>query len=195
MKTLRTVLFLMILSTFCTLLLATGNFAYGKFSAVFNVRLYATILDMFGIDTPEDRTEEVFLENFEPVTVGDTVYYKSIGNVFPGAVVFKHDGPGLWSNIEILLAVDESREKLHKMRVLSQAETPGLGARIVEEEFLAQFDDVEIRPELRIVKFSSRPNEVDAVSGATNTSNYLQVIINKGIKKMDSAIGQEAEDG
>ena len=192
MKTSRIILFLMVLSTVCTLFLATGNYAYIKFSAIFNVRLYTVILDMFEMSVPESEVEEVFLENFDIVTSGDTDYYISKGDAYPGTIVFKNDGPGLWSNIEILLAVREDREELFKMRVVSQAETPGLGARIVEEEFLAQFEGVEIRPEVKLVKFSSKPNEVDAISGATNTSNFLQIIINKGIEKMDHAM-KEAE--
>jgi len=192
MKTFKIVIFLMVLSTVCTLFLATGNYAYEKFSAIFNVRLYGTILEMFEKDVPEDRVEEVFLDNFDITTVGDTTYYISKGELEAGTVVFKHDGPGLWSNIEILLAIKANRKNLYKMRIVSQAETPGLGARIVEEDFLQQFDDVAIRPEVKLVKFSSKPNEVDAVSGATNTSNFLQIIINKGIEKMDMAF-KEAE--
>jgi Na+-transporting NADH:ubiquinone oxidoreductase subunit C len=192
MKTFKIVIFLMVLSTVCTIFLASGNYAYDRFSAVFNIRLYGTILEMFDQDVPEDKTEAVFLENFDIRTIGDTTYYITKGDFEPGTVVFKHDGPGLWSNIEILLAVKENKENLYKMRVVSQAETPGLGARIVEEEFLTQFDGVEIRPEVKLVKFSSKPNEVDAISGATNTSNFLQIIINKGIEKMDLAM-KEAE--
>ncbi|MBI9098387.1 MAG: FMN-binding protein [Spirochaetaceae bacterium] len=191
MKTFKTILFLMILSTVCTIFLASGNYAFMKFSAIFNVRLYGTILEMFEMDISEDQVEEVFLKNFDIQTVGDTTYYITKGDLEPGIVVFKHDGPGLWSNIEILLAVKPNRKNLYKMRVISQAETPGLGARIVEKEFLSQFDDVEIRPEVKLVKFSSKPNEVDAISGATNTSNLLQIIINKGIEKMDLVIKEE----
>ena len=192
MKTFKIVIFLMVLSTVCTLFLATGNYAYDKFSVIFNIRLYGTILDMFEQDVPEDKIEEVFLNNFDITTFGDTTYYISKGDLEVGTVVFKHDGPGLWSNIEILLAVKANKKNLYKMGIVSQAETPGLGARIVEEDFLQQFENVVIRPEVKLVKFSSKPNEVDAVSGATNTSNFLQIIINKGIEKMDLAF-KEAE--
>lgn len=192
MKTFKIIVFLMVLSTVCTLFLASGNFAFIKFSAVFNVRLYGTILEMFEMDVPEDEVEEVFLRNFEIQSIGGTIFYTSKGDLEPGIIVFKHDGPGLWSTIEILLAVKADRENLYRMRIVSQAETPGLGARIVEEEFLNQFENIEIRPEVKLVKFSSKPNEVDAISGATNTSNFLQIIINKGIEKMDMAL-REAE--
>ena len=192
MKTFKIIVFLMVLSTICTVFLASGNYAFIKFSAIFNVRLYGTILDMFEMDVAEDEVEEIFLQNFDIQTIGDTTYYTSKGDLEPGIVVFKHDGPGLWSNIEILLSVREDKTNLYKLRIVSQAETPGLGARIVEREFLDQFDDVHIRPELKLVKFSSKPNEVDSISGATNTSNFLQIIINKGIEKMDVAL-KEAE--
>ncbi len=188
MNTFKAVLFLMFLSTICTAVLATGNYFFLRFSSIFNVRLYGTILEMFEIEVAEDEIESVFLNNFELKTIGDTTFYISKGEVSPGTVVFKHEGPGLWSTIEILLAVEENRENLFKMRVVSQAETPGLGARIVEEQFLTGFEGIEIRPEVNLVKFSSKPNEVDAISGATKTSNFLEIIINKGIAKMDQSL-------
>jgi len=80
---------------------------------------------------------------------------------------------------------------IFKMRILSQAETPGLGGRIVEQAFLNSFEEAEIRPQLKLVKFSTKPNEVDAISGATKTSNFLEVIVNKAVVKMDQSFRED----
>ncbi len=180
------ILFLIVLSTVCTLLLSSAQLAYNSASAMFNVRFYRVILDLFEIEAPEEMTEQVFMENFDIMTVGGTVYYISKIKE-PGTVAFKSEGSGLWSRIEVLLAVTADHEKLYGMRVLSQAETPGLGGRISEIEFQESFRGVEIRPQLEIVKFASQPNEVDAITGASRTAQSLEKIINKGVAGMDKA--------
>lgn len=191
MKTFRVVFFLMLLSTICTIFLASGNYAYFRLSSVFNIRLYGTILEMFELEAEEDDIESIFHKNFNTKTVGNTNFYICKSEPAQGTIVFKHDGSGLWSNIEILLAIDANREKIYKMEIVSQAETPGLGARIVEKPFLDNFQGVEIRPQIKLVKFSTRPNEVDAISGATKTSSFLEDIINKAITKMDQSLKED----
>ena len=188
MKTLKMIIFLMLLSTICTLFLASGNYTYLHLSSVFKIRLYGTILEMFEIEAAEEEIESVFYQNFDTKIVENTNFYLCKGGPSPGTIIFKHDGPGLWSTIEILIAVEENREKIYRMRILSQKETPGLGARIVEEPFLNSFQGIEIRPEIKLVKLSSKPNEVDAISGATETSNFLETIINEAIVKMDQSL-------
>ena len=187
-KSLKIILFLVVTSSICTLLLAGAQMGYEKASSVFNVRLYATILDLFGIEASQGEVERVFLENFEIRTVGSDIYYVSKVEE-KGAVVFKTSGAGLWSTIELLLAVSPGLDSLYGLRVISQAETPGLGGRIMETGFQENFRGVEIRPGISVVKFASRPNEVDAITGASVTSRSVEKIINRGVAKMDRAFG------
>jgi len=189
----KLIIFLMVLSSICVLFLASANYAYQKASHIFNVRLYKVINDMFEIKAGEDETEKVFLENFEIKEIGGTPYYisKGTGDIPKGIVLFKEEGSGLWSRIELLIAVNPDRETLNGLRVISQAETPGLGARITEPEFLLSFKDKAIRPDIKVVKFASAPNEVDGVTGATATSDSVQDIINKGVKKLDQAFADQ----
>ncbi len=199
MKNIKMLIFLMVLSSLCVLLLGGANVLYRKASSIFNVRLYALILDLFDIpiktESPEEKPtkEEIkntFLNNFEIKNIGDKTYYIS-KTKDRGVIVFKTSGPGLWSTIEILLAVYPNFEKLYGLRVISQAETPGLGGRIAEKSFQSRFKDVEITPQLRIVKFASAPNEVDAITGASKTSKALEVIINKAIKETKHAFKEK----
>jgi len=190
-KNLRMILFLMITATICTLILSTANYAFEKASEIFNIRLYKAILDEYEIPVEnEEAIKSTFLENFDKNKIGNTIYYIS-KTKNKNSVVFKAEGPGLWSRIEILIAVDANFENMLWLDVQAQAETPGLGGRISEEEFQNRFNGVEIRPELKIVKFASGSNEVDAVTGASMTSNFLEKIINTGIKELDQAFGRE----
>jgi Na(+)-translocating NADH:ubiquinone oxidoreductase C subunit len=194
MKEVKMLLFLLALFTICTLVLTGAQLAYDKASAIFNLRLYADIMDLYSIEYQEDETENTFNENFTQTVLGDTTYYIS-DSEHPGSIIFKTAGSGLWSIIEILLAVDTKRESLVGMRVLSQGETPGLGGRISETGFQESFSGADIRPNLRIVKFAVSSNEVDAISGATKTSTSLETIINKAISGLDMAFqNQESNE-
>jgi len=186
MKNLRMIIFLMIISTVCVLLLSGANLVYERASEIFNVRLFGVILNMFEIKVGENEVKKVFTENFETKIIGGKTYYVS-KNKAKGVIVFKTQGPGLWSIIEIVVGIYPDFEKLYGIRVVSQAETPGLGGRISEPQFQARFKDVVIKPSLRIVKFASAPNEVDAVTGASKTSKALEIIINKAAAEAEQA--------
>lgn len=186
MKNARMIVFLVVLSSLCTLILTGAQIGYEKASSVFSVRLYRTILDLFDIPAAEGGVEEVFHENFDTAVIGDRTYYISKEKE-KGSIVFRTVGAGLWSQIEVLLAVAPGRDSLYGFRVISQAETPGLGGRITEIEFQERFRGVRIRPALRVVKFAAQPNEVDAITGASVTSRSIEKIINSGIAEMDKA--------
>ena len=189
MKDLRLILFLAIVATICTIFLSGGNIAFQRASAIFNRRLYKVILEEFEIPAQEDEIEQTFAEFFDTKTLGDKTYYIAREKE-PDAVIFKANGPGLWGNIDVLLAVYPDFERMLWFKVLAQTETPGLGGRIAEDEFQARFNEVDIRPELKIVKFASGSNEVDAVTGASMTSTALEKLINKAIRDLDQAFGR-----
>ena len=106
------------------------------------------------------------------------------------AVAFKMEGSGLWAPISMLIALRPDLETIHGMAILEQAETPGLGARIVEAEFLAGFVGKRIEPEIILVsrKKAERENEVDAITGATQTSRAVEKFMNENLRKFRRAI-------
>jgi len=189
MKHMKMILFLLILSSICTVILGGAQLAYEKASVIFNKRLYVTILELFDVSAGEDNVEKIFQDYFDTKTIGTTNYYIAKKKK-KGARVFKAEGPGLWSRIEVLLAVEQGAERLHALHVLSQAETPGLGGRIAEPAFQKRFNGVEIRPEVNIVKFAAKPNEVDAIAGASKTGDALERIINRAVASMDGAFNE-----
>ncbi len=184
MRDFRMVVFLLILFSICTLLLTGGKLAYDRASAVFNRRLYAEILDLYDYQYTEETVESDFARNFKTLNIGSQVFYVE-KNPERKTVVFKADGPGLWSQIEVLLAVDADKEEIFGLRVLSQGETPGLGGRISEKAFQDSFSGLDIKPEVKVVKFATRANEVDAISGATKTSQALENLINRGLENLE----------
>ncbi len=110
-----------------------------------------------------------------------------------GALVgyaFKITGPGFWDRISGYLAVDPDLEEVIGITFYEDCETPGLGHKINEPEWQKTWigrpiykpgtDEpwIGITPPGR----GKPPNEVDAISGATETSGALQKFLNAQLK-------------
>jgi electron transport complex protein RnfG len=68
---------------------------------------------------------------------------------------------------------------LRAIRILNQSETPGLGAKAAQEEFYGQFKDAG---EIKVVKTKpASPGEIQAISGATITSNGVASGVNAAL--------------
>ena len=68
---------------------------------------------------------------------------------------------------------------LRAIRILNQSETPGLGAKAAREEFYEQFKEAD---EIKVVKTKPvSPGEIQAISGATITSNGVANGVNTAL--------------
>ncbi|MDR1966181.1 MAG: RnfABCDGE type electron transport complex subunit G [Synergistaceae bacterium] len=82
--------------------------------------------------------------------------------------------------IEIIAGITKEG-RLRAISILSQSETPGLGAKSAEPDFYEQFEDREA-PKLTVVKSASdAPDEIHAISGATITSNGVTDGVNAAL--------------
>jgi len=86
---------------------------------------------------------------------------------------------------ECEIAIDEI---VNEAVILDQNETPGLGGRVAEEEFLSQLRGEEIEEELVVERgpgdYDSENSKIDAITGATGTSTSFYSMINKEIDKI-----------
>jgi electron transport complex protein RnfG len=89
-------------------------------------------------------------------------------------------GQGFADRIELLVAMDTAAEKLTGVYVLDQKETPGLGNRIVEVEWRAQFAAKSTTTPLVVTKSApTRPEQIHGVTGATISSESVVDIVNQ----------------
>ncbi len=104
----------------------------------------------------------------------------------PIGVSFKADGNGFQGNVGIMVGLGLDYLKLKGIEVLDQVETPGLGDRIREQGFKSQFKGVEVHPKIEYIKFRKpeKPNQIQAITGATISSNAVVVNINTAVKKV-----------
>lgn len=100
----------------------------------------------------------------------------------PKGWVIKTKGAGYADNIELLFGLSPDLNTITGIFVLDQKETPGLGNKIVTDEWRGQFVNAPVNPPLSVVKTgSTRPGEIDAVTGATISSVSVTNIINTSI--------------
>ena len=110
----------------------------------------------------------------------------------PVGVAFKADGGGFQGNVGVMVGLDLEYQSLKGVEILDQLETPGLGDRIRETEFKEQFKGVEVRPRLEYIKYRKpeKPNQIQAITGATISSKAVVTNINKAVEKVLAAFPQ-----
>ena len=86
-------------------------------------------------------------------------------------------GQGLWGSIRGYLGVSASFDRLLGLEFVEQNETPGLGGRIDEAWFKAQFTDLPLQHGEELVYGEN----LDAVTGATSSSNAVLRIVNAAL--------------
>jgi Na+-transporting NADH:ubiquinone oxidoreductase subunit C len=104
------------------------------------------------------------------------------------AYILPISGQGFWAPIKGVIGIEMDKKTIAGIAFYEQNETPGLGAEIAKAPFRNQFVGKVISSEAEPIKFR-RPgatlseSEVHAVTGATQTSDRLENIINTELKK------------
>ncbi|MEG2290803.1 MAG: RnfABCDGE type electron transport complex subunit G [Clostridium sp.] len=132
------------------------------------------------------------IEFTETETVKE-VYEAVSGDKVVGHVL-KVTSKGFHGPIDFVIAISDE-DKVSGIRVLSHGETPGLGAKIIEDKFTTRFANKPIAEELEVVKVTpSKENEVEAISGATTSSKASVSAVNDAIRFYKENIkGEEVE--
>lgn len=106
-------------------------------------------------------------------------------------------GKGLWGTIEGFGVISADLDKMVGLDFTKQVETPGLGARIIEQEYKLFFRNLDLRgfsnvdskqPAVVMVKKKDRTNveestnSVQAITGATQTSQGVLNMVNSNLR-------------
>lgn len=95
-------------------------------------------------------------------------YFEAMLNGEVIGKVYNVESAGYSSLINLLVGVDLNNT-IKGVSVVSQVETPGLGTKIEEPEFIDQFTGKE----LSNAKLKNDGGEIDAITGATISSNAV----------------------
>jgi len=103
--------------------------------------------------------------------------------------VVKADGQGYADKIELLVGLDAQGKRITGLFVLAQKETPGLGAKILEDAWRGQFKEKSTEKHLSVVKGGGdKEDQIDAISGATISSKSVTGIVNTAVANVASQL-------
>ncbi len=132
---------------------------------------------------------------FEEEAIGDLAVFRGYADSAKTTVVgvaVRAQGTGFQDVIRLMIGFDEGLGRVRGLRVLKQMETPGLGAKITENEFLRQFEDLTLAPKVAVVKGGTgdKPTgRVQAITGATISSKAVESIVNRALETVRQAQG------
>ena len=190
-----TIVFMLIISAVFALLLAGANAYYLpkiKENELLDERI--AILYVFDIDQSGSAEEILarFDDNVNQTTLsGVELYeYKSAdGNTIAYAVPFT--GSGLWGSISGYMGVTAELNQITGLVFTNQSETPGLGGRIDELTYREQFKGIQIAADTTLIYGQNGDNQIDAITGATFTSNSVLRILNQLLDDTISKLREE----
>jgi len=144
----------------------------------------------------EERNKSIFevvpaAKEYEEKILDDITYFECkdesgtiVGIALPTQV------NGYQGIIKLMVGLTPDLDRIMGIKVLEQVETPGLGGRISEEGFQAQFRDIATKPAVEYVKNQEpeKDTEIKAITGATISSRSVVAIINKNIQRLGDVI-------
>ncbi|MEE9502990.1 MAG: FMN-binding protein [Candidatus Aminicenantaceae bacterium] len=195
-KQLRSVVYMFLISLFFASLVSAVKYLNEKTIASNQaLKLQRIILKVLEIpvekNTPDDQISRLFMERIKNIQVEDRILYVGyeedahtiLGYAFPVG------GPGFWGPIQGMVGVDPEVTKVLGIAFTKHSETPGLGGRITEDWFSSQFKGLPLHPidgdkkifYLKPAGTTGAPNELDAITGATNTSSAVEAFLNNDL--------------
>ena len=150
--------------------------------------IYSAVLSHNEISFNSGNLADVFNENItveEVIYEGQTLSFyinEENGNVSFMYGVFALGG--LWGPLRGVITLESDFQTIVNVTVLEEQETPGLGGKVKNRDFLDQFIGLVLIPELdRPVEVNkdaaaNEANEVDEISGATGTSTAFERLLN-----------------
>ena len=187
-----------------TLVQRTHN---NKIAANKEAKLQKVILQVLNIpiapDVGNDELARLFENNIKMSRLSDRELYTAFDrdDKAPRAYAFPVSGPGFWGPISAMVAVDAAASAIINIDFYQHQETPGLGARITEPWFRKQFVDLVLGSgaspyfTLTSAAVRKRSGELDAITGATQTSRAVDAFLNRKLKAIIKEISNGKKEG
>ena len=112
-------------------------------------------------------------ENLSQCSVDDVLAVTDKNGNLIGYVFSATSPSGYGGDIKVAIGVSNKTNKITGFTVLSHSETAGLGAKATEDEFKSQFIGKSANGINYTKNGASNDTEIDALSGATITSNAV----------------------
>jgi len=124
--------------------------------------------------------------DFSDVIIEEVMCAKK-GNDNLGYVVLATAKNGYGGDITIAVGIKKDKT-VTAMEIMSISETPGLGMKAKEDDFKNQFNNKKVEKFEYTKKGKQADNEIDALSGATITTNAVTNAVNASVDFVDKNI-------
>lgn len=174
-----TLAFMLALSIVLTLALAVAYEAFKpRIAAHDRLREQRAVLYVFGLEDglTDAQVSDMFDRVIRPAPEGGYVYAE--GDAVKGSAV-PFSGAGLWGNISGYAGISAEKNEITGIVFTRQNETPGLGGRIDEPAYRENFRGLPIAPGTVLAYGTQDGYRLDAITGATQTSNAVLRIVNR----------------
>ncbi|MFP4016681.1 MAG: FMN-binding protein [Halanaerobiales bacterium] len=165
----------------------------GIISALLLAFVYQTTIPIIEEHQVEARKEAVLnvlpeSDNYKEVELDGTIFYEGNANDEVAVIV---SGSGFQGEIELMLGANPVEGVVYAIQILNHSETPGLGANITTDSFLSNFQNKPFANYEVVKRTASDEKEVEAISGATISSENVATIVEGAISKITEAYGGE----
>ncbi len=162
-----------------------------KMAANKEAKLRKVILQVLNIplapDVDNAELARLFATNIKTSRLSNRNLYTAFDqdDDIPRAYAFRVSGPGFWGPISAMVAVDAAASVILDIDFYQHQETPGLGARITDPWFRKQFADLTLDSGTSryFILTPAAPRksqgELDAITGATQTSRAVDAFLNR----------------
>lgn len=143
-----------------------------------------------GLNADEPKEMDVKIEEEGPISSAYEVY--AAGELVGHAIIANSKGMG-----PLKMTVGITKDgKIGGLKIVSHAETPGIGDIVEKESFMGRYKEKSVKEELKTVKTSpSADNEVEGITGATITSTGVTKAVNEAIKfYKENVLGEEVKE-
>ena len=128
--------------------------------------------------------KEVDPGDYPPSETGvtlDSLYRADNG----GYVVSTVCSEGYGGDVSVMVGITKDLT-INQVKIMSMSETPGLGAKASEPEFIGQYDGLSAG--ITVVKNTTpADNQIEAISGATITSKAVTKAVNAALEAAEKA--------
>ena len=157
------------------------------------IKLQQIVLGVLNISTDEQISEEelsrLFATRVKEIDIKERslyIGYEKNGQAIQGYAL-PVGGPGFWGPIQGMVGIAPDATRVLGIAFIKHSETPGLGGRITEPWFTDQFKDLPLYPiegdqnifYLKTEGMAQTANELNAITGATNTSAAVETFLNQ----------------
>lgn len=167
-----------------------------------NLKLYHGALSVMGLAADRD-VEARFRQVFEPLDLKPQAPLRAAfvarqdGQVL--GYVVRLTGGGFQGTIDIVVGFTAALDRTTGMEVITTGETPGLGGEMntcnprycFKQQF---YDGVATEPQVAFIKYRApgKPNQFEAITGATFTSTAIRDFLNKALTQLRAAVAGES---